>query len=193
MSKRTTIRESAPPLSRIPGLRIVCSPLSLTGLAVLVLCITLLGGSGVAQTTTGSIFGTVTDQTGSVIPNAAITATEITTGIARTTQSNASGNYLFPSVPAGDYNITAQAKGFGTQTQNGLHVDVNQSANAKFKLTIGGVSQSVTVTSGTSLVDTRESQLGQTVDQKRIEDLPLNGRDVSSLVQLVPGITSYSG
>ncbi len=193
MSKKPTIGALTHLLSRVLGLRVVSPLLSLSRLGVLVACTVLLAGYGFGQTTTGSIFGTVTDQTGSVVANANVTATDVATGIARSAQSNASGNYLFPSVPAGDYTVTAQAKGFGTETLNGLHVDVNQSAEAPFKLTIGGESESVTVTSGTSLVDTRESQLGQTVDQKRIEDLPLNGRDVSSLVQLVPGITSYSG
>jgi hypothetical protein len=160
--------------------------------ALLALCVALLAGTALGQTTTGSIFGTVADQTGSVVANATITATDVATGISRTTQSNASGNYLFPSVLAGDYTVVAQAKGFGTETEKGLHVDVNQSANATFKLAVGSESESVTVTSGSTLVDTRESQLGETVDQKRIEDLPLNGRDVYSLVQLVPGITSYS-
>jgi len=151
----------------------------------------ILAGSAFGQTTTGSIFGTVTDLNDSVIAGSTITATDIKTGITRTTQSNDSGNYLFPSIPAGDYMVSAQAKGFGTAIQKGLHVDVNQSANATFKLSVGGTTQSITVTSGSTLVDTRESQLGETVDQKRIEDLPLNGRDVYSLVQLIPGVTSY--
>jgi hypothetical protein len=151
----------------------------------------ILAGSAFGQTTTGSIFGTVTDQNDSVITGSMITATDNKTGITRTTQSNESGNYLFPSMPAGDYTVSAQANGFGTAIQKGLHVDVNQSANATFKLSVGGTTQSVTVTSGSTLVDTRESQLGETVDQKRIEDLPLNGRDVYSLVQLIPGVTSY--
>src|SRR5579859_6982750 len=68
--------------------------------ALLALCMALLAGTALGQTTTGSIFGTVTDQTGGVIANAAITATDVATGISRTTQSNASGNYLFPAVPA---------------------------------------------------------------------------------------------
>jgi hypothetical protein len=165
---------------------------SLRSLLALIALAVMFTGTVFAQTTTGSIFGTVTDQSDGVIGGSTITATDMKTGISRTTQSNDSGNYSFPSVPAGDYTVSAQAQGFGTETQKGLHVDVNQSANATFRLSIGSTTESVTVTSGSTLVDTRESQLGETVDQKRIEDLPLNGRDVYSLVQLIPGVTSYS-
>ena len=155
-------------------------------------CLGVLLGSSSGQTTTGSIFGTVSDQSGGILPNSTVTATDVRTGISRKTQTNASGNYVFPSVPAGDYAMSATSNNFGTQTKNGVHVDVNQSADASFNMAVGSTSETVTVSAGVALINTRESQLGETVDQKRIEDLPLNGRDVSSLVQLVPGVTSYS-
>ncbi len=155
-----------------------------------------LGGLAVplpAQTTTGSIFGTVTDQSGNLIPQARVTITEVRTGIVHTVDTNESGNYVFPAVAIGDYAVATTAAGFATQTQSGLHVDANGNANASFKLSVGAESQNVTVTTTEALVDTRESQIGETIDRERVEDLPLNGRDVSSLVQLVPGVTAYSG
>ena len=152
----------------------------------------LLCTMALAQTTTGSVFGTVTDQAGNVVANAAVTITDTQTGIARSAQTNSSGNYVFPSLPAGDYSVSTQAAGFSKQTKAGLHVDANQNAQASFSLSVGSESQTITVNAGAPLIETRESQLGETVDQKRIEDLPLNGRDASSLVQLVPGVTSYS-
>ena len=165
-------------------------------LARIVVSSTWLAGmltvAAMGQTTTGSIFGTVQDQSGNFIPNAAVTTTDVHTGISHSVQTNASGNYVFPSVAPGDYTVATQASGFGTQTQAGLHVNANQNAQASFTLSVGTQSQNVTVTSAATLVDTRESQLGETIDIKRIEDLPLNGRDVSSLVQLVPGVTNYS-
>ena len=95
-------------------------------------------------------------------------------------------------MPPGDYFLAMQVSGFGQQTQSGVHVDANQNAQTSFTLTVGSQSQEVTATSAAPLIDTRELQLGTTIDIKRIEDLPLNGRDVSSLVQLVPGVTAYS-
>jgi len=161
-------------------------------LSVVVACLGILIVPASGQTTVGSIFGTVTDQSGGVIPDTTITAIDVNTGLVRTTRSNSSGNYLFPSVSTGDYNITAQAKGFTVETIKSLHVDANQSANATFKLPVGSESETVTVTSEAALIDTRESQLGETVDRKRIQDLPLDGRNVSSLVQLVAGVNNYT-
>src|SRR5271156_5141489 len=170
---------------RIRKQAIWCSALSVAA------CLAILIVPAFGQTTSGSIFGTVTDQSGGAVPDTTITAIDVDTGITRITHSNGSGNYLFPSVPTGDYNITAQVKGFAGETIKSLHVDANQSANATFKLSVGSESETVTVTSEAALIDTRESQLGETVDRKRIEDLPLDGRNVSSLVQLVAGVNNY--
>ena len=145
-----------------------------------------------SQTTTGSIYGTVTDQTGYVITNAVVTVTNVKTGIAKTTQCNESGNYLVPTLPTGDYAVSVQGTGFAGEKRSGIHLDVNQSVNASFQLHAGAETQSVTVTTASVLVETRESQLSTTVDQAKIEDLPLNGRAAYSLVQTVPGVTTYS-
>lgn len=161
-------------------------------LFAVVACVGTLIVPAFGQTTVGSIFGTVADQSGGVIPDTTIRAIDVNTGLVRTTRSNSSGNYLFPSVSTGDYNITAQAKGFTAETIKGLHVDANQSANAPFKLSIGSESETVTVTSEAALIDTRESQLGETVDRERIQDLPLDGRNADSLVQLVAGVNNYA-
>jgi hypothetical protein len=88
--------------------------------------------------------------------------------------------------------VSAQAKGFSTQSQQGIRLDVSQNVHISFSLTPGATTDVVSVTAETTMIDTRESQVGETVDQKRIEDLPLNGRNAHSLV-LVPGVTNYSG
>jgi len=144
------------------------------------------------QTTTGSIYGTVTDLSGDVVAGATVAVTSAQTGITQTAQTNDSGNYLFLALPTGDYKVTVQARGFGTSTQNGIHLDVSQNVNTSVQLQPGTETQSVTVTAAAALIETRESQLSATVDQKQIEDLPLNGREAYSLVQLVPGVTTYS-
>ena len=168
------------------------SLISWIGMSV-VLCLILFSGNPVsAQTTTGSIYGTVSDPSGAVIPNAVVTVRNVQTGITHTAQSNGSGNYVFPALDPGDYTVSTQVKGFQAQTQTGIRLDANQNVHVSFTLQTGSQSQTVTVSAATTLVDTRESQLGNTVDQKRIEDLPLNGRNAYDLVQLVPGVTHYS-
>lgn len=145
-----------------------------------------------AQTTTGSIYGTVTDTSGAVIPNATVIVTNVQTGETHSAQSDGSGNYVFPALNPGNYTVSAKTGGFQTELLNDIVLSANQNVQASFKLQPGSASQTVTVAAATTLVDTRESQLGETVDQKRITDLPLNGRNAYDLVQIVPGVTNYS-
>jgi hypothetical protein len=158
----------------------------------LLLILGLVTGRGIGQTTTGTLSGTVTDGTGSIIPNATITVTSVQTGIAQNVHSNESGNYIFPALAVGDYTLATVAPGFGTVSQSGIHLDASQNVTTNVQLKVGDVAESVTVTSAAQLVELRESQLSTTVDQKQISDLPLNGRAAYSLVQLVPGVTTFS-
>ena len=164
---------------------------AMTG-CLFLLIILMLTASASAQTTTGSIYGTVVDATGGLIPAAPVKVTNVQTGETHTSRSDASGAYLFPVLDPGDYSVTVQFAGFQSQTQTGIRLDTNQNVHVNFSLHAGDVSQTVNVEAGTTQVDTRESQLGQTIDQKRIEDLPLNGRSATSLVLLVPGVTGYN-
>ncbi len=148
--------------------------------------------AGQAQTTTGSIYGTITDSTGAVIPNASVVVTNVDTRESHMTQSNISGNYTFPVLDPGNYNVSAKIAGFQSVMQSGIVLSANQNVHVMFTMQTGSISQSVTVRAGTTMVDTRESQLGQTVDQRHIQDLPLNGRNAYDLVQLVPGVTNYA-
>jgi hypothetical protein len=160
--------------------------------------VALLGGSlqmavtAAAQTTTGSIYGTVADSTGAVIPNVKVTATNAGTAISTTVSSNGSGEYVFPALDPGTYRVSATMSGFKVETQRGISLSANENAHANFTLVAGATSDTVTVDAETTLVDTRESQLAETVDQRRIEELPLNGRNVYDLVTLMPGVTNYS-
>lgn len=149
------------------------------------------GYPAMGQTTTGTIAGSVADPTGSVIPNASITVTNVQTGIPQSTRSNSSGNYIFPSLRPGDYTLSAQAPGFGNTMQSGLHLDVLQTLTSNIQLKLGSESQTITVSTAAALVELRESQLSTTVAEKQISDLPLNGRAAISLVQLVPGVTTF--
>jgi hypothetical protein len=158
----------------------------------IILATCIFAGQALAQTTTGTISGTVTDATGSVVPNATVTATGVQTGISQNTTTNASGNYLFPALPTGDYTLSTQAPGFGVQNQTGLHLDVSQNLVSNVELKVGDVTESVSVSAAASLVELRESQLSTTIERKQISDLPLNGRAAISLVQLVPGVTTFA-
>ncbi len=157
----------------------------------LVLFLCTMPVSLLSQTTTGTISGTVTDPTGSVIPNAKITITNVQTGIEQSVQSNASGNYVFPALGVGDYSLSVQAAGFGTTTEKGLHLDANQNLTADIQLKVGSETQSISVSAASALVELRESQLSTTIERKQISELPLNGRAAISLVQLVPGVTTF--
>lgn len=160
--------------------------------AGLVIAFLVAAAAGYAQTTTGSIFGTVTDPSGAVIPGVTVTATNVQNGLAQTATSNATGNYIFPVVDPGVYTVRAVMSGFQQVSQSDVRVSATQNVHVNFSLQTGSSSQTVHVTAATTLVDTRESQIGTTVDQRRITELPLNGRDAYTLVQLAPGVTSYT-
>ncbi len=173
----------------------VCTAKRRTSIAYLLTLsafICMFSGSALAQTTTGSIYGTVTDVTGAAIPNAQITVKNVQTNETHTAVGNGSGSYVFPVLVPGDYTVSTLVAGFQAQTQNGIHLASNENVHVSFLLQPGPTNQTVTVEAGTTLVDTRESQIGETVDQKRMQDLPLNGRDAYDLVQIVAGVTNFS-
>jgi hypothetical protein len=161
-------------------------------LILLMFGVLALATSAGGQTTSGSIYGTIVDSSGAAVPHAAVTATNVQTNLAQTSASNQNGEYTFPVIDPGDYKVSSAMSGFQSQTQQGIRVDANQNVHVNFMLQIGSANTSITVEADTTLVDTRESQIGNTVDQKRIEDLPLNGRDAYDLLTILPGVTNYT-
>ncbi|HEX5283411.1 MAG TPA: TonB-dependent receptor, partial [Bryocella sp.] len=157
--------------------------------AVIVLTITL---NLSAQTTTGSIYGAVADSSGAAIPNASVTIKDVHSGATQSTMTNNSGEYTFPVVQPSDYAVSSTAQGFKTQTQTGVALSANENVHVTFSLTAGAVTENVDVEAGLTLVDTRESQLGETIDQQRLQDLPTLNRSTYDLVQLMPGVTNYN-
>jgi hypothetical protein len=151
----------------------------------------LLALPGFGQQTSGSIYGTVTDASGAVVPGVAVTATNVHTSASRTTRADATGNYSILVLDPGDYNVNTQLTGFRSQTQPNVRLDANQNVHVNFVLQVGSLEQNETVEASTALVDTRDSQIGDVVDQERIQDLPLNGRNAYDLVQILPGVTNY--
>jgi Carboxypeptidase regulatory-like domain len=153
-------------------------------LAGLLLPVTIL----LAQTA-GEITGEVTDPSGASAPNATITATNKDTNVARTTQTNSVGVYSFPAMIPGSYEVKAAAAGFDTVVKTGIQLQVQQTARVDFTLNVGQATQTVEVSASGELLSTENASVGTVIEQKRITELPLNGRNFFSLVALSPNVT----
>jgi hypothetical protein len=141
----------------------------------------------------GSITGTVTDPSGGVIPSARVTATRIETGVSQFTVTSGAGTYTIPNLVVGTYNVTAEAAGFKTGTASNITLDVAQQRAVNFKLALSGVTSEVKVTAAPPLLNTTNGTLGGLVSAEQVQDLPLNGRDITGLVYLQPGVVSNTG
>ena len=140
-----------------------------------------LWGQAVAN---AEISGIVTDPSGSTIPNATITATQTETHAVRSTVSGANGSYIMPNLPIGPYTLEVNANGFATSVRKGIVLDVGSSVTIPVTLTVGSVQQQVQVTANASMVETHDTAVSTVIDDKRVLELPLNGRQVTSLVLL---------
>jgi len=140
-----------------------------------------------AQYTTASLGGRISDPSGGGVPDAAVMLRNTATGVAYNTTSEATGEYVFPALPVGTYELTVTKNGFETYVQSGIVLTVNQAATQAVVLKIGRVAEKVTVTANAALVTTRSPTTGQLVNQQSIVNLPLNGREAQSLVFLIPG------
>jgi hypothetical protein len=141
-----------------------------------------------AQQITGNIHGTITDASGAVVSNAAVTATHVETGLIRTALTDHNGNYLLIELPIGHYALEVAAKGFAKYRQQGITLDVNESAAVIIHLQVGSEKQEINVNADAALIQNTVSSLGQTVMQREILDLPLDGRNFSQLGLLQPGV-----
>jgi hypothetical protein len=145
-----------------------------------------------AQTNTSRISGTVTDSTGAVISGAKVTAKNDATGIAQTQTTTEAGLYSFPSLPVGGYTITVEMTGFKTANQAGVIIQVNTPVTVDISLVVGQTNEIVNITGGVERLQTDNATIGNVVQQKAIESLPLNGRNPLTLLTLEPGVTQRS-
>ena len=143
--------------------------------------------TALAQFTTARLSGTVEDHTGAAVPGATVIVEQAGTGYKQEVKTGAAGEYLFPSLPVGSYQLTVEMVGFGTYVQKGIGLEVGQAASQKVTLAIGTVAQQVTVEGSSNQVTTDDAAIAQVIDQKSIESLPMNGREAQQLVFLVPG------
>ncbi|MCC6590254.1 MAG: carboxypeptidase regulatory-like domain-containing protein [Bryobacterales bacterium] len=154
-----------------------------------VVLLTVLSYKAAAQIT-ASIRGTVTDATGAGVVGARISATNAGTGFTATATSTADGTYTLTQLPIGTYNIVAEAAGFKKAEFSNVKLATNQVAGIDIPLQIGAVNESIEVSSGTPLINTQTTEVGQLIESRQIVDLPLNGRNPIQLATLVNGVTT---
>ena len=144
--------------------------------------------SAAAQQIAGSIVGAVTDASGAVVPNADLTIVNINTNASRQTRTDASGNYSVPFLSAGTYRITSTANGFRQKVVDNVSLQVGQTSRVDIQLELGDTTQTVEVQASAAVLQTENPTVGTVLDEQKIVDLPLNGRNFAQLAQLIPGV-----
>src|SRR5436190_3824401 len=150
-------------------------------------CVLVTSTAALAQQTTGTIAGRVLDEQKAAVPGATVTAKNDRTGFTRNEVSDTGGLYRITGLPVGDYSLSIEMSGFQPQ-KRAVTVNVSETVTADFDVRIAQVSESVTVTRATPLVDTTSSAVGGVVDTRRVENLPLNGRQFANLAVTIPGV-----
>jgi hypothetical protein len=145
-----------------------------------------------AQTGTAQLSGLVTDSTGAVLPNASVLIVNRDTGVSRSVQTNAQGEYTAPALQPGHYRITVEAKGFKTLVTENVTLNVAQETNLRFQLKVGTETQSITVDGSGLQINTTDASVSTVIDQKFVENVPLNGRSFQDLISMTPGVVTQS-
>ncbi len=169
------------------GARYQLSKCGLAVMTVAVLALLLSAAAAWGQQVTAAVTGKVTDPTGAAVPGAKVTATDTERGTEWPTISNAEGIYNLPRLPVGTYNVKVESQGFQTAQQSNIRLQLNDVARLDFQLQVGSISQSVEVTSAAPLLQTQSTQLGQVIDSRTNQELPLATRNYVQLTLLAPG------
>ncbi|HEY6766157.1 MAG TPA: TonB-dependent receptor [Candidatus Sulfotelmatobacter sp.] len=177
-----------------PGCWRNVSSIVLLTTAFLAACVILLSiPAALAQSTTGRILGTVTDQSGASVNGARVVVTDLARGTTRTITTDESGAYLAADLEPGTYKIHVESKGFKTVERPSVSIEVATDVRADFTLQPGNVTETVIVQEDIPLVNTTSATLGGTLSNQEINDLPLSGRNYENLLQLRPGVMRYPG
>jgi hypothetical protein len=177
---------SGVPEDKMKGMRFASMIRLLLGL----ISIILWSSVALAQVASGTITGVVQDPSGAVIPGATVTITHVDQGVNYEVTTTSDGLYIRRFLPIGRYSVTVMAPGFKKDTKTDLVLNVGQTMSVDFKMTVGQMSQSIEVKGdATQLLKTESSEVGQVINHTQVEDLPLNGRDFSSLIPLNAGVT----
>ena len=157
-------------------------------------CLPLVGLLAVsAFSQTAQVTGTVSDPTGSVVPVAKVAATNIETGVTRTSVTNDAGNYLISALLPGRYRIIAEAPGFKQMKREPVILAVDQVGKIDFNMEVGETRESVSVEASAVLLDSATSTIGSVVENRQVMELPLNGRDPLDLLGLAAGVRIQGG
>lgn len=159
-------------------------------LAMAVMLMAAISGAFAFAQNSGTIVGTITDSSGAVISSAQATAIEISTNLSRTATTNEQGYYVISSLQPSEYKVVVHAPGFSELIQPHVVLLADQTVTVNAKLAVGGTTSVVTIDAAPSQVDTTTSTLGQVIDQARMVELPLNGRNAATLTTLVTGSVS---
>ena len=160
-------------------------------IAVLFACLAYVyTPSAMAQTFRGSILGTITDSSGAAIDGAQVKVFSPSTGLSRTIAANDRGEYVASELPLGSYSVTAEKKGFRTTTLTQIPVSVGSPTRADIRLSAGAVAEVIEVSASVPLVETTSNTMGGTIEASEASELPINGRDYTKLLELVPGANS---
>src|SRR3989442_9038079 len=142
-----------------------------------------------AQVTTADLVGTIKDSSGAVVPGVTVALTNEATGLRRLTTTSAGGSYSFTSLQPGRYRLTAELPGFRKVERTGVELQVNQRAQIDLDLEVGLVSESLLIEGKAPLLETQSSVLGSVIEEKQVQDLPLNGRNFVQLATLSTGVS----
>ncbi len=152
-----------------------------------------IGAMAQSQSTTGTIQGTVVDQNGAVVAGAAITVRNLDTGFERSVTSNSDGFFTAPLLPLGRYRVTSKAGGFSDQVLENVEVTIGQTLALRFEMKVGQATETVDVSVDANVVDTARTELSTQINQRSVENLPINRRDFSRFALLTPGVSIVQG
>lgn len=171
----------------------IASPFSLcVAVVILGFSVLFVSGRGNAQVAGATVTGSITDPSSRLIPGARVTVTDTATGIASTVITNSAGIFTVPNLVPGPYDVKVSAKGFRNLTRTGITLEVGAQQVLNMTMTMGVATQTINVTGQTPSVDLSSSSISATVDEVKIRELPLNGRDWTTLATLQPGVNSLS-
>ena len=168
--------------------RDIIAPMFRIGLSMVVAAVV-----AVAQSSSGSITGLVTDSSNAALPTVALKLTNVDTGVVYSAVTNSTGEYTLPLLPIGKYSLTAEAGGFQTYVRRVMTVETDRTVRLDITMQIGQVSERVEVTGTPPMLESETSSVGQLIEQKTIADMPLNGRRVGDLLGLVAGAIHVQG
>src|SRR5260370_30518108 len=159
-----------------------------SGNSIVVVFVGLLAGSLLGQGIRATLVGRITDASGAVIPHAKVKVVNVATNESRTAEASDTGDFALPQLGPGEYSLTVEQPGFNTEIRRGISLETGQEARVDITLTAGSLTQEISVSAAAPLVSSENATVGNVVEQKKIVELPLNGRDYLQLAQLHPNV-----